>query len=172
MQTLERFANAGLDTVRISRSSRQYEWANEPYPTNTYQLPADTYESPSGVILRSKSEQSIATALENYGIPYRYEPAVKLDVSWMKGVNGLASGRYKYYYPDFVIMGASGEFFLWEHLGRVDSEDYRAHTMEKVSAYRQCGLVDDAHMILTYEKDLEKPETLINLITSRILPFV
>lgn len=169
---LLRFRKAGLDPIRISRSAKQYSWSIEPYRTNPYEMPSRTYETPNGVICRSKSEQTIGKTLEDYGIPYRYEPEVNLDVSWMTDVQGLLSGRFKNYYPDFVIMGATGELFLWEHLGRVDSEQYRLHTMEKISAYRQDGLVDDAHLILTYEKDLEKPETLERLLADRILPYV
>lgn len=169
---LNKFKKVGLDPIRVSRSAEQYNWSNEPYRKNPYEMPSRTYETPNGVICRSKSEQTIAKNLEDFGIPYRYEPEVNIDVSWMTDVNGLISGRFKNYYPDFVIMGAIGELFLWEHLGRVDSEQYRLHTMEKISAYRQDGLVDDAHLILTYEKDLEKPETLDRLLADRILPYV
>ena len=171
-QVLARFAQAGLDILRISRSPEQYRWMTEPYRKNPYQMSSPSYESSRGVVLRSKSEQKIAMELEQYGIPYRYEPEVKLNVSWMEGLGSLISGRYKYYYPDFVIMDAFGDFFIWEHLGRVDSEEYRLHTMEKVSAYRQCGLVDDLHLLLTYEKDLEKPESLQKLLVDRVLPYV
>ena len=169
---LVKYRNVGLNTTRISSTPEQYKWTSDAFRTNPYPNQGTCYESYNGVALRSKSEQTISNELESFGIPYRYESEVNLDVSWMTGINGLSSGRYKYYYPDFQIMLADGSIVIWEHLGRVDLDKYRSHTMEKISAYRQSGLVDDTHLILTFEKDLEKPETLRALISNRILPYV
>ena len=130
------------------------------------------YETYSGIKMRSKSEQSIGNALEVRGIPYRYEPEINLDMSWMEGVDWLTNGRYKTVYPDFVIRTADGKFIIWEHLGRVDLEEYRKHNMEKIAAYRQNGICDDDHLILTFEKDMERLETIQLIIAKRILPYV
>ena len=76
--------------------------------------------------MRSKSERRIGNELELHGIPYRYEPGIQFDVSWMEGVNGAAQGKYKNYFPDFLILTATGEYIVWEHLGRADLAGYRA----------------------------------------------
>lgn len=130
------------------------------------------FETFSGIKVRSKSEQVIGNALEVKGIPYRYEPEISMDLRWMEGVDWLVQGKYKTYYPDFVIMTADGSFIFWEHLGRVDLEEYRKHNMEKIAAYRQNGVCDDDHLILSFEKDMERPETVHTIIAKRILPYM
>ncbi len=169
---LKKYAAAGLDIFRITLSPEQYAWVHKDFFTNTMEFSGTPLETYSGIKVRSKSEQTIGNSLELRGIPYRYESRLSVDVSWMEGVTGAAQGRYKYYYPDFLIMTLSGKVIVWEHLGRTDLSVYRAHSMEKISAYRMNGICDEAHLILTFEKDLEKPETLDRLIARRILPYV
>ena len=169
---LRKYGEAGLDILRITCSEEQYRWARDDYWSNPVEFSGDVYETYSGVRIRSKSEQAIGNELELRGIPYRYEPAVRLDVSWMTGVDHLSDGRHKRFYPDFVILTASGERIIWEHLGRVDLPSYRAHNMEKISAYRQSGIVDDAHLILTFEKDLQRLSDLHRIIDLRIMPYM
>lgn len=169
---LRKYGECGLDVLRITCSGEQYRWVRAKYWSNPAPFTGRIYKTYSGIKVRSKSEQTIGNALELRGIPYRYEPAVRLDVSWMENVPGTLDGRYKRYYPDFVILTATGERILWEHLGCVDSSSYRTHNMEKISAYRQTGLVDDAHLILTFEKDLEDLDHLARLITRRIMPYM
>lgn len=120
--------------------------------------------------MRSKSERDIGNRLELYGIPYRYEQAFTLDVLWMDNEYGEALYSPKTYYPDFTIMTIRGELIIWEHLGRVDLFRYRSHNMEKISAFRQGGVLDCRHMILTFENDLIKSEKLDEIIKHQILP--
>ena len=169
---LDRYGRAGLDIMRITCTSKQYNWAKAEYWRNTKNPEKLIYATYSGIKMRSKSEQSIGNALEVKGIPYRYEPEITLDLSWMEGVDWLIQGRYKTYYPDFVIRTAEGNAIIWEHLGRVDLEEYRKHNMEKIAAYRQNGICDDDHLILTFEKDMERSETIQRIIAKRILPYM
>lgn len=163
---LEYFAAAGLDVARITCTTKQYHWMNSSYDQNPITPELRTYITYSGVAVRSKSEQSIGNALEMRGVPYRYEPRITLDVSWMEGV----SVRLKDYYPDFVIMTADGTKIIWEHLGRVDKKDYRDHNMEKISAYRQGLGIEERQLILTFEKDFYSQETKEKIIDDRIMP--
>ena len=171
-QLLDKYGRAGLEVLRITCSPQQYHWMKQQYRKNTMNPEQLKYETYSGIKVRSKSEQSIGNELEVRGVPYRYEPEVRLDLGWMEGVDWLSQGRYKTFYPDFVIMTADGSFIFWEHLGRVDLEEYRKHNMEKIAAYRQNGICDDDHLILSFEKDMERTETIQRMIVKRILPFM
>ena len=169
---LDKYGRAGLEILRITCTAEQYNWVKQQYRTNTKNPEQRTYETYSGIKTRSKSEQAIGNALEVRGIPYRYEPEISLDLGWMEGVDWLRQGKYKTFYPDFVIMTTGGQFIFWEHLGRVDLEEYRKHNMEKIAAYRQNGICDDDHLILSFEKDMERLETIDTIIVKRILPFM
>lgn len=169
---LDKYGRAGLEILRITCTPQQYRWVKQEYRKNTKNPEQLKYETYSGIKVRSKSEQTIGNELEVRGIPYRYEPEIRLAMGWMEGVDWLIQGNYKTVYPDFVVMTADGSIIIWEHLGRVDLEDYRKHNMEKISAYRQNGVCDDEHLILSFEKDMERTETIQRIIARRILPFM
>ena len=168
---LDYYGRRGLEILRITCSRREYLWTKEEYLQNPMKPEERIFETYSGIKVRSKSEQSIGNGLEIRGIPYRYEQAMELDVEWMEDVGGVDYFGRKIYYPDFVILTASGEIIVWEHLGRVDLRRYREHNMEKIAAYRQSGQFDDAHIILTYENDMRTPSALEQLIERRIVPY-
>lgn len=166
---LKEYAEAGLDISRITLTPEQYRWMHASYASNSINPDELIYETYSGIRVRSKSERTIGNRLELYGFPYRYEQPVTVNTLWMNDEYGCALPVSKTYYPDFTIMLPNGEIILWEHLGRADIAEYRRHTMEKISAYRQSDIVDSRHLILTFEKDLEKPETLDEIIKINIL---
>lgn len=169
---VKKFSEVGLDVMRITCSKKQYEWMSDDYERNTSEWSGAEYISYSGRKFRSKSERDIANELEIRGIPYRYEPKIKVRVHWMKGVEYTIEGKYKVYCPDFVILTATDTYIIWEHLGRVDLLEYRMHNMEKIAVYRQGGYCTDETLILTFEKDLENLETIGTLIERRIIPYV
>ena len=171
-QLLDRYGRAGLEILRITCTPQQYRWVKQQYRKNTKNPEQLIYETYSGIKMRSKSERDIGNKLEVRGIPYRYEPEISLDLSWMEGVDWLVQGKYKTVYPDFVIMTADGNHIIWEHLGRVDLEDYRKHNMEKIAAYRQNGICDNDHLILTFEKDMKSLDNIDAIIAKRILPYM
>lgn len=171
-ETLELFRKTDLDLMRIVCSGDQFRWAREPYRTNPMVHTGPVYRTYGGIKTRSKSERVIGNELEWFGLPFRSEPEIMVDVSWMEGVGGTVNGGYKYYYPDFVILTAAGTLIIWEHLGRVDLSSYRTHNAEKIFALRQSGFCDDAHLILSYERDLEEPDSIREIIRRRILPYV
>lgn len=166
---LEEYAAAGLDIARITMTPEQYNWMHSFYPSNEMNPEELIYETYSGIKMRSKSERDIGNKLELYGIPYRYEQAMTLDILWMDDEYGQALYSPKTYYPDFLIMTFSGELIIWEHLGRVDLYNYRSHNMEKICAYRGCGEFDSRHLILTFESDLQKLDSLDEIIKNHIL---
>lgn len=106
-------------------SEEQYRWTQANYRQNTLHEDEKIYRTYSGIMVRSKSEQTIGNELELSGVPYRYEMVIQLDVSWMDDAEGLAMGPYKTYSPDFIILTAAGKYIVWEHLGRLDQHRYR-----------------------------------------------
>lgn len=169
---LDYYGRLGLDVARITCTREQYMWMKKTYYQNPRDPHKKVYETYSGIRVRSKSEQSIGNSMERRGIPYRYEPGIRLNVDWMEDVPGMDGVGDKVYFPDFIILTASGDIIVWEHLGRVDLKSYREHNMEKIAAYRQSGMLDDNYLILTYEKDMESPKILDHIIDKRIMPFM
>lgn len=168
---LENYRRARLDLMRITLTPKQYHWVHSHYQTNPY--PKDLeYITYSGIVMRSKSERDIGNEMELEGIPYRYEQGVRAKVQWMSGVERISSDGYKIYYPDFLILTATGEVIFWEHLGRVDLPDYRMRFAERVSAIRLGGLCSEKNLILTFEYDLKDSNFIREIIARRILPYV
>lgn len=90
-----------------------------------------------GIIVRSKSEVIIATALYDNNIKFEYEKAIKIsDVI---------------YYPDFTVEKKNGDIILWEHLGLIDNSDYRNKAYRKILKYNENGYYQGKNLILTYE---------------------
>ena len=109
------------------------------------------YLTNSGIRVRSKSERTIAEALDQKGIPYRYEAA-------------LALGGAKRY-PDFTINRPSdGKMFLWEHFGLMNDDGYRQKAVEKLALYAKYGFSPFDSLICTYEQDMQNPAHIYGLI--------
>ena len=114
------------------------------------------YLTDSGVSVRSKSELIIANALDQNGIPFRYEAALALG-----GVSR---------YPDFTIYRPfDGKMFLWEHLGLMDQDEYRLKTIEKLILYAKYGFFPFDNLICTYEHDIRNPSYVHEVIEAFLL---
>lgn len=80
------------------------------------------YQTISGDMVRSKSEVIIAELLTKNGIQFEYEKR-------------LEAGGYGFW-PDFTI-SINGKTYYWEHLGRLDLEQYRQNWSIKKAWYDQ-----------------------------------
>lgn len=169
---LRKYAEAGLDIRRITFSKEQYLWVTEYYRSNSLYPDEKRYRTLCGVWVRSKSEQAIGNELELSGIPYRYEQMVEVNISWMEDVEERPPRKYKAYFPDFLIMTATGETILWEHLGKVHEGKYRRDNAERISAFRQSGMFREDQLILTFEADMKRSGFLREIIVRRIMPFM
>ena len=95
-----------------------------------------------GERVRSKSELLISDHLNRYGIPYRYEKPIELQ-EWKKKVICR---------PDFTVMNRrTGKIFLYEHLGKMDDEDYVAANMRKLDLYERNGYLLGDQLVVTHE---------------------
>lgn len=73
------------------------------------------------IMVRSKSEVIIANMLAEREIPFQYEMP-------------LYAPDGTFYLPDFTVTWA-GEAWYWEHLGRLDDDEYRHHWQKKQAWY-------------------------------------
>ena len=98
----------------------------------------------SGIRVRSKSERTIADSLSRNNIPFRYEAALALG------------GEYRF--PDFTISRQyDGRMVLWEHFGRLDNDEYKKKTIEKLALYARYEFFPSDNLVCTYERDLLNP---------------
>lgn len=123
------------------------EWQSQPYEKNEDHPEHLKYKTPSGHIVRSKSELLIASALYEAEIPFRYE--CKLV---------LANGSFCH--PDFTVRGLNdGRIRYWEHFGRMDDSDYLRKTAWKINEYASNDIIPGHDLLMTFETQ-DKPLTI------------
>lgn len=100
------------------------------------------YFTNRGERVRSKSEKIIADELDRWGIPYKYEKPLALNIN----------GKIKEFYPDFTAMNkTTGEIKYVEHLGMMDHPNYYQNVLAKLDAYEKNGLLIGRDVILLHE---------------------
>ena len=93
----------------------------------------------NGELVRSKSELSIANALFDAGIPYKYECPLQLN-----------SGRI--IYPDFTILCKSERRVkYWEHRGMMDDREYAKDSVRRMKDMQKSGVYLGDNLIITEE---------------------
>lgn len=128
------------DYIERLTLKRSHDWAMAKFEGNPYYYRNLKYKTSFGLMVRSKSEIIIAEMLHAAGILFRYEPKIKLTDQ---------NGNTKSYYPDFVIMLASGELLYWEHCGRLDLDEYRKRLFDKITIYHNNGISIGNNLIIT-----------------------
>lgn len=94
-----------------------------------------------GHLVRSKSELVIANLLCNEGIDYHYE----------RPLEGTADGyRLR---PDFSFITPAGGLIVWEHLGMLSDEQYRAGWEWKRGWYERNGFLPEETLFTTEEPE-------------------
>lgn len=91
-ELLNQYKNAGLQLTQITLTPKQYQWMHEKYRSNPSHRENLKYATPSGILLRSKSERLIGERYEFIGAPYRYEMPMEINVS------KLVACMEKYFY--------------------------------------------------------------------------
>lgn len=114
------------------------EWIQTPFETNEGYKENLNYYSPTGNILRSKSEMMIDIYLNNQGATYRYESKLMLN-------DGSCT------FPDFTIMNKSGRLVYWEHFGKMDDPEYVEGFNKKIALYERNGIYINETLFCTFE---------------------
>ena len=131
------------------------DWLAEPYQKNPMPI-KDGIKSEKGMIFRTKSEFMIASVLDKYDIPYRYEAAFTLD------------GQTKY--PDFIIKHPyTGELIIWEHFGGLHYPGYMQKMWDKVNLYMKHGYIPFKNLICTFEDEVKDISRLHRFVENLIL---
>ena len=121
-------------------------WAKESYPKNPNNPEGLIHKTIGGYFVRSKSEQIIDRFLTLHKIPFRYECEFYLD------------GRK--IYPDFIIRHPkTGKWYIWEHFGLMDDQNYVKKTANKMQLYINNGYIPGVNFIATFETK-EQPLTI------------
>lgn len=113
-------------------------WADD------YERQKDFYDkdlkdtSAKGIKMRSKNEVYIASRLDHFHIPYRYEASVPHpDVDRV---------------PDFTIRRPrDGKIIFWEHLGKTGDKGYMSGNEIKFIEYENAEIVPWDNLIVTYD---------------------
>lgn len=147
---LQSFASAGLDVLRIVLTKAQYEWASNPQSQKTNRKEQLEYKTDGGVYVRSKSERFIGNLLEKFGIPYRYEPELRIG--------------NRTFHPDFVIMTTDGRLIILEHLGRTDLHNYLEDNVDRLAAYATQNRFIGRNVFLSFEADVKSVEAFMPII--------
>lgn len=95
------------------------------------------HRTSNGTLVRSKSEVIVADALAAAGVEFVYEKQ-------FKGHDGTVR------YPDFTIVdAATGETYLWEHLGMLSDPRYARAWEHKKAWYTASGVKEDGGDVAT-----------------------
>lgn len=114
------------------------DWAHDDYQHNPKYTDFLTFNAVSGIKVRSKSEALIDMILYTNNIPFRYECALQLGNITI--------------YPDFTIRHPkTGEYYYWEHHGRMDEPAYAQKASQKLQTYIANGIIPTISLINTFE---------------------
>lgn len=114
------------------------EWVSSPYNHNPYHPEHLTHKTILNFLVRSKSESMITMLLHTNNIPFRYECELVLGSQIV--------------YPDFTIRHPrTGEWYYWEHLGKMDDPNYYKNKFHLLEQYTSHGIVPSINLILTFE---------------------
>ena len=114
-------------------------WRSIPYEKKTIPDYVPFYETKRKERVRSKSEINIANALDEKGIPYKYECPLLLK-------NGIKI------HPDFTVLNVrERREIYWEHRGMVDDKDYAKSAVLRLKTLMQNGIFLGRELIITEE---------------------
>lgn len=131
-------AQKGALFAELIDRTNPISWHLQSYNSNPTFPENLKHPSPSGHMLRSKSECLIDMELFYRNIPFRYECELKLF--------GSTS------YPDFTFFNEhTGEYRYWEHFGMMDDSQYRRKAFDKTEFYISNGFIPGEDVYFTYE---------------------
>lgn len=133
------------------------EWDEYVIGDQNYYFKEGKFKTKKGEMVKSKSEKIIADYLYEYGIPYKYEPAIYFD--WGESV-----------FPDFAILNVRTEQTIyWEHFGKLSDDEYAGKNFRKLLKYEEAGYRVGENMIITMES--EKDPLNVKIVEEKILKY-
>ena len=144
-----------LETHFVQHDEEIVQWLSEPYNRNMSHSENLIHKSVAGIMVRSKSEALIVSALVKNNIPFRYECPLYLNDHVL--------------YPDFTVLHPkTKKIYYWEHFGKMDEDGYIKTTNMKINTYFSNGINPANNLIMTFETaynplDYEIVETTIQM---------
>jgi len=126
----------------INETSQMFyeRWMNEKYEPGYFKPDDKVFYSKKGEKMRSRAETSIADALYDSGIPYRYEKPLLL-----KGCSNPIR-------PDFTLLDFVRRIeIFWEYLGMMDNPHYARTFQMKFNLYIANDIFPGNRLILSGE---------------------
>ncbi|MDO4176000.1 MAG: hypothetical protein Q4D99_00790 [Bacillota bacterium] len=108
---ISNFEKAGVDFTRIMLTDEQYACTKANYRRKRMGQSIKKYTTPGGVATRSKSEQKLGTRFEYFGIPYRYEMKIRVNVETL--VNALEEELRKTGWLKRTLFYYDGNECIW-----------------------------------------------------------
>ena len=126
--------------IRLTDEQFVQQWKSQPYTGKGFDEDDNSeFYTENNERVRSKSEILIANALKKYNVPYKYECPIIL-----KGVGRI--------HPDFTALNVRRrKICYWEHLGRMDEEDYARKNVFRINMYQKNGFFHGDNLITTWE---------------------
>lgn len=109
-------------------------WAEEEYEKNSKPFQRAVIRAKDGTRVRSRAECIIYNMLLDIGIPFRYDPVLKLKI---KNEYGEIEEIEKS--PDFLIKCPDGSLTIIEHAGLLTSKQYALDLANKLQLYQLNG---------------------------------
>lgn len=138
-ETLAALKTEAEPKPRKLRSSKEKWDRIKASERNGYPFPEYAPEY-KGVKYRSKSEQIIASVLDQCGFEFVYEPVI------------FAGGRKLC--PDFAVyVRETGRIIFIEHFGLTEIRSYRDNMVEKIGSYLSEGFIEGRDIIFFFENN-------------------
>ena len=128
--------------IPIRQTDEQFrdEWSSQPYVPKSFDEEDNSeFYTSRNERVRSKSEILIGDALARNNVPYKYECPL-----YLKGLGTI--------HPDFTTLNViRRKVYYWEHLGRMDDEEYAKKNIRRINFYQKNGILIGDQLILTLE---------------------
>ena len=124
----------------VAKAEHIENWINQEWFESPSYDDSRSHPTLAGFNVRSKSEEFIANALFNHGLPFLYEKPL-----YIKGASYPK-------FPDFTILHPETlEEVYWEHFGLMDDPVYANTACKKLQEYTRSGIFPGQQLICTFE---------------------
>lgn len=149
MDSIPKALHQFIDTGTNIDNEYAKKWGDEIIQNKNPKKTEKEYETPSGLIVKSKSEWMIAKILDDYKVPYYYEKP-------FDNYGSIYFGAPQYnLFPDFTCLNKrTGKTFYWEHLGKMDDVEYVSKNINRIMNYGAYGIYPGNGLIVTYESNI------------------
>ncbi|MCR4579418.1 MAG: hypothetical protein K5681_03625 [Treponema sp.] len=142
--------------VTLPDTSYEKKWLAQEYSGKELSTESAGLYTENDELVRSKSEVIIANTLKTYGIPYKYEYPIPIEIkTW-----NMNNNRSCYFHPDFYCLNLkTRQEYAWEHFGMMDDADYATKAAEKLMIYQENGFFPGKNLIITMESNVRPLST-------------